>query len=73
MTQGTKFKHEFCCTTDVVVVAASRERRDRAYSDLLPNMGIELSKPGYLGGGWPIRLGVVESGFAAHAQCWADP
>jgi hypothetical protein len=72
MTQGTKFKDELCCTMDVVVVAASRERRDRAYSDLLPNKGIELSKPEYLGGSWPIMLSVAESGFAAHAQCWTD-
>jgi hypothetical protein len=71
MTQGTKFKGELCCTMDVVVVAASRERRDKAYLDSLPNKGIELSKPEYLGGSWPFMLGVAESGFAAHAQCSA--
>jgi hypothetical protein len=70
MTQGPKFKGELCCTMDVVVVAASRERRDRAYSDLLPNKGIELSKPECLGGSWPIMPSVAGSGFAAHAQCW---
>jgi outer membrane protein assembly factor BamE (lipoprotein component of BamABCDE complex) len=36
------------------------------------NKGIELSKPESPGGSWPTRLGVVESGFAAHAQCYAD-
>jgi hypothetical protein len=72
MTQGTKFKEDLCCTMDLAVVGVSRERRARAYSDLLPNKGIEQSKPEYLGGSWPIRLGVVESGFAAHAQCSAD-
>jgi hypothetical protein len=34
---------------------------------------MELSKPDYLGGGWPINVGIIESGFAAHAQCSADP
>jgi hypothetical protein len=72
MTQETKLKDEVRCTMDLAVVAASRERRDKAYSDLLPNKGIELSKPEYLGGSWPIMLSIVESGFAAHAQCSAD-
>jgi hypothetical protein len=34
-----------------------------------PNKGIKLSKPEYLGGSWPINLGIIESGFAAYAQC----
>jgi hypothetical protein len=33
---------------------------------------MELSKPEYLVGRWPIRLSITESGFAAHAQCSAD-
>jgi hypothetical protein len=37
-----------------------------------PNKGMELSKPEYLGGDWPIRPAVIESGFAAHAQCYPD-
>jgi len=37
-----------------------------------PNKGMKLSKPQSLGGRWPLRLGVIESGFAAYAQCWAD-
>jgi hypothetical protein len=57
---------------DLAVVGVSRERRDRAYSDLLPNKGIELSKPEYLGGSWPFMLSVAESGFAAYAPCSAD-
>jgi hypothetical protein len=36
------------------------------------NKGMELSKPEYLVGVWPTELGVIESGFAAHAQCWTD-
>jgi hypothetical protein len=72
MTQETKLKDEVRCTMDLAVVAASRERRDKAYSDLLPNKGIELSKPEYLGGSWPIMLSIVESGFAAYAQCSTD-
>jgi hypothetical protein len=36
------------------------------------NKGMKLSKPGYLGGSWPVSLGIVEAGFAAYAQCWAD-
>ena len=35
----------------------------------LANKGMKLSKPEYLVGGWLIRLGVTESGFAAYAQC----
>jgi hypothetical protein len=44
----------------------------RCESDVPPNKGMELSKPQYLVGGWPTRLGIIESGFAAHAQCSAD-
>jgi hypothetical protein len=33
---------------------------------------MKLTKPEYLGGDWPIRSGIVESGFAAYAQCWTD-
>jgi hypothetical protein len=33
---------------------------------------MELSKPEYLVGGWLTRHGITESGFAAHARCWAD-
>ena len=33
---------------------------------------MKLSKPEYLGGGWFVGLGIIESGFAAYAQCWAD-
>jgi len=33
---------------------------------------MKLSKPGDLKGGWPLRSGITESGFAAYAQCWAD-
>ena len=36
------------------------------------NKGMKLSKPEYLVGGWPIRPVVLESGFAAYAQCWTD-
>jgi hypothetical protein len=36
------------------------------------NKGMKLSKPEYLVGGWPIRPVVLESGFAAYAQCSAD-
>jgi hypothetical protein len=36
------------------------------------NKGMKLSKPEYLVGAWPIGLGIIESGFAAYAQCWAD-
>jgi len=35
------------------------------------NKGMKLSKPGDLGGSWPLRSGIIESGFAAYAQCWA--
>jgi hypothetical protein len=38
----------------------------------LPNKGMELSKPEYRGRIWPTRLGIMESGFAAHAPCWTD-
>ena len=33
---------------------------------------MKLSKPEPLGGSWPLRTLVVESGFAAYAQCSAD-
>jgi hypothetical protein len=36
------------------------------------NKGMKLSKPDYLVGRWPIRIGIIESGFAAYAQCSAD-
>jgi len=36
------------------------------------NKGMKLSKPDYLVGRWPIRLGIIESGFAAYAQCYAE-
>jgi hypothetical protein len=35
------------------------------------NKGMKLSKPGFLGGSRPIRPGIIESGFAAYAQCYA--
>ena len=35
----------------------------------LPNEGMKLSKPEYLGGGWPISLAITRTGFAAYAQC----
>ena len=38
----------------------------------LPNEGMKLSKPEYLGGGWPINLAITRTGFAAYAQCSAD-
>jgi hypothetical protein len=41
-------------------------------SSELPNKGMKLSKPGDLGGSWPRRSGIIEPGFAAHAQCWVD-
>jgi hypothetical protein len=37
-----------------------------------PNKGMKLSKPGYLEGIWPVRLTIIESGFAAYAQCSTD-
>jgi len=36
------------------------------------NKGMKLSKPGDLGGSWPQRSGIIESGFAAYAQCSTD-
>jgi hypothetical protein len=36
------------------------------------NKGMKLSKPEYLGGSQPVRPGIIESGFAAYAQCSAD-
>jgi hypothetical protein len=37
-----------------------------------PNKGMKLSKPEYLVGGGPVRRGIIESGFAAYAQCSPD-
>jgi hypothetical protein len=37
----------------------------------LHNKGMKLSTPEYLGGSWQDRPFVIESGFAAYAQCWA--
>jgi hypothetical protein len=56
-------------TTDAFPLSGSISERRKTE---LSNKGMELSKPEYLVGGWPIRLGVTESGFAAHAQCCAD-
>jgi hypothetical protein len=36
------------------------------------NKGMKLSKPEYLVGSSPVRTGIIESGFAAYAQCCAD-
>ena len=33
---------------------------------------MKLSKPEYLVGSWAIRRGIIESGFAAYAQCSTD-
>jgi hypothetical protein len=33
------------------------------------NKRMKLSKPGDLGGSWPGRSGIIESGFAAYAPC----
>jgi hypothetical protein len=33
---------------------------------------MKLSKPAYLGGSWHSWLGIIESGFAAYAQCSTD-
>jgi len=33
---------------------------------------MKLSKPGDLGGNSPTISGIIESGFAAYAQCYAD-
>jgi hypothetical protein len=38
----------------------------------LANKGMKLSKPEYRGGSWPLRLSVIQSGFAAYAQCYPD-
>jgi hypothetical protein len=38
----------------------------------LHNKGMKLSTPEYLGGSWQDRPFVIESGFAAYAQCSAD-
>ena len=38
----------------------------------LPNKGMKLSKPGDSGGSWSLRSGIIESGFAAYAQCSTD-
>ena len=37
-----------------------------------PNEGMKLTKPEYLGGRRYGRPGVIESGFAAYAQCSTD-
>jgi hypothetical protein len=37
-----------------------------------PNKGMKLSKPESLGGASPVRSTIIESGFAAYAQCSAD-
>jgi hypothetical protein len=39
---------------------------------MTPNKGMEQSNPEYLVGGRRTGLCVIESGFAAHAQCWTD-
>jgi hypothetical protein len=49
-----------------VTGAPHRERR------VPSNKRMKLSKPGDLGGSWPAWSGIIESGFAAYAQCWAD-
>jgi hypothetical protein len=36
------------------------------------NKGMKLSKPEHLGGDWPIRPGMIESGFAAYTPCSTD-
>jgi hypothetical protein len=36
------------------------------------NKGMKLTRPELLGGSWPIRSGIIESGVAALAQCSAD-
>ena len=36
------------------------------------NKGMKLAKPETLGGCWHDSLGIIESGFAAYAQCCAD-
>jgi hypothetical protein len=33
---------------------------------------MKLSKPEYLVGGSPLRLGIIEAGFAAYAPCSTD-
>jgi hypothetical protein len=33
---------------------------------------MKLTKPEYLGGSWHLRSRVIESGFAAYAQCYPD-
>jgi len=35
-----------------------------------PNNGMKPSKPEFLVGGWSIRVGIIESGFAAYAPCY---
>ena len=35
------------------------------------NKCMELTKPDDLGGSWHVSLRISESGFAAHARCWA--
>jgi hypothetical protein len=53
-------------------VASGRVRGRIRTRGELSNKGMKLSKPEYLVGGWPTRLGIIESGFAAHAQCSTD-
>ena len=36
------------------------------------NKGMKLSKPECLVGRWPISLCIIQSGFAAYAQCCPD-
>jgi hypothetical protein len=37
-----------------------------------PNKGMKLSKPEHRGGRWPLRLGIINAGFAAYAPCSTD-
>jgi hypothetical protein len=37
-----------------------------------PSHHMKLTKPEYLGGSWHLRSRVIESGFAAYAQCYPD-
>ena len=38
-------------------------------SEAPPNKGMKLTKPENLVGSWLISPGIIESGFAAYAQC----
>jgi hypothetical protein len=33
---------------------------------------MKLSKPEHVRGGWALRPFIIEAGFAAYAQCYAD-